>query len=45
MTDRDEESITPAPRWVRVFGVVAILLVLAFVVRHLVGGGFGRDMH
>jgi hypothetical protein len=29
------------PRWVKVFGIVAILLVLVFVGFHLAGGGFG----
>lgn len=28
------------PRWVIVFEVVAVILVLAFVVFHLAGGGF-----
>jgi hypothetical protein len=28
------------PRWVRVFGIVALVLVLAFGVLHLAGGGF-----
>ena len=32
----------PTPRWVKVFAVIAILLVLAFVVSHLAGGGMGR---
>jgi hypothetical protein len=29
-----------APRWVRVFGAFAVVLVVLFVVLHLVGGGF-----
>ena len=29
------------PRWVKVFGIVAIVLVLLFVILHLAGGGFG----
>ena len=29
-----------APRWVKVFAVVAIVLVLLFAVLHLTGGGF-----
>ena len=28
------------PRWVRVFGAVAVVLVVLFVVLHLAGGGF-----
>ena len=29
------------PRWVYVFGVIAVILVLAFVVLHLTGHGMG----
>lgn len=29
----------PAPRWVRVSGAAVLLLIVAFVARHLVGGG------
>lgn len=29
------------PRWVYVFGTVAIVLVLLFVILHLAGGGLG----
>jgi len=29
------------PRWVKVFGIVVIALVLVFVVLHLTGHGFG----
>ena len=32
----------PAPRWVRVLGVAAVVLVLVFLVVHLAGGGLGR---
>ena len=32
----------PTPGWVKVFGVIALVLVLAFVVSHLAGGGMGR---
>ena len=34
------DSTTGTPRWVIVFGVVAVLLVVLFVVLHLAGGGF-----
>lgn len=27
------------PRWVKVFGVVAIIVLVAFVILHLAGGG------
>jgi hypothetical protein len=29
------------PRWVKVFGIIVIILVLLFVILHLTGGGFG----
>ena len=29
------------PRWVKVSGVVAIVIVLLFVLLHLLGGGLG----
>ena len=32
----------PTPVWVKVFVAIAIILVLAFVVSHLAGGGMGR---
>ena len=30
------------PRWVQVFGIIAIVVVLLFVILHLTGGGPGR---
>jgi hypothetical protein len=33
-----------APRWVKVFGILALLLLLIVVVLHLTGRGF-RDLH
>lgn len=32
------------PRWVKVFGIVTVLLLL-FVVWHIVGGGHGPGQH
>jgi hypothetical protein len=32
------------PRWVKIFGAVAVLLIVAFAVLHLAGGGF-RHQH
>jgi len=29
----------PPPRWVKMFGLVAIILVIAFVIAHLARGG------
>ena len=31
---------TGAPRWVKIFAIVAIVAVLLFAVLHLAGGGF-----
>ena len=41
----DRGSFTGTPRWVKLFGVVALVLVLAFVVTHLSGKGFGHGGH
>lgn len=37
----DHESPPSAPRWVKLFGIVALVLVLLFVILHLTGNGFG----
>jgi hypothetical protein len=42
-TPRDEPETTPM--WVKVFGVVAVLFVIAFAALHLAGRGFGPGMH
>ncbi len=34
-------SAAPTPRWVKVFGIIAVALVLIFVFNHLAGGGMG----
>jgi hypothetical protein len=34
-------STTGAPRWVKAFGIVAILAVLLFAILHLTGHGLG----
>ena len=36
----DGGSPPPTPRWVKVFGLIALALVLLFVIKHLAGGGF-----
>jgi hypothetical protein len=36
---------TVVPRWVKVFVIIFIALVLLFVVLHLTGNGFGQHMH
>ena len=37
----DRESIMATPRWVKVFGIVAIIVALLFVLLHLTGGSVG----
>ena len=38
---RDQGSTSPTPRWVKVFWIVIVVLVLLFVALHLTGHGFG----
>jgi hypothetical protein len=40
-------SITGTPRWVKVFGVIAFVVILVFVILLLTGrgGGHGPDRH
>jgi hypothetical protein len=40
----DRESTTGTPRWVKVFGIIAAVLVLLFVIMVLTGHGPGRHM-
>jgi hypothetical protein len=35
----DPESTTSTPRWVKVFGIITIVVVLLFVIMLLIGGG------
>jgi hypothetical protein len=38
----DSGDVAPGPpRWVKVFGTIAIILVVLFVILHLTGGGLG----
>ena len=37
----DRESPPSTPRWVKVFGVIVIVLILLFVILHLTGHGLG----
>jgi hypothetical protein len=37
----DREPTVGMPRWVKVFGVIAIVVVLVGVILHLAGGGLG----
>lgn len=41
----DRGSPPSTPRWVIVFGVIALTLVVLVVVLHLSGGGFGGMMN
>ena len=34
----------PTPRWVKVFGAIALIVLVTFVIVHVVGGGPGRHM-
>jgi hypothetical protein len=45
--ESDRRSTTGTPRWVKVFGIVALALVVAFVVLQLagVGGRHGPGRH
>ena len=49
---RDREDTVPdlppypgTPRWVYVFGLIVLVPIAVFVVRHLIGGGLGRHAH
>ena len=39
MADQPEGATTGTPRWVKVFGIIFIVLILLFVIMHLFGGG------
>jgi hypothetical protein len=41
----DRRSLAGVPRWVKVFVIVFIALVVLFVILHLTGNGFGDHMH
>ena len=36
------EGAPPTPRWVKAFGVVIVILVLAFIVMHLTGNSLAN---
>jgi hypothetical protein len=46
---RDREATTGTPRWVKVFGIIALVVVLLFVILALTKGpggrGHGPDLH
>ena len=40
------EDIPVTPRWVKLFGILALLVLLAVLIVHLTGGGFhGHSLH
>ena len=39
-----EEQVHKTPRWVKLSGALAVVLIVAFAVLHLAGGGF-RHQH
>jgi hypothetical protein len=41
----DRRLSTGAPRWVKVFGIIAIVLVMLFVALHLSGHGMSHMDH
>jgi hypothetical protein len=38
-TDPENKPEQGTPRWVKVFGAIAVVLVVVFLVAHLAGGG------
>jgi hypothetical protein len=40
--DHESDSVESAPRWVKVFGIVGLVLVVVFVIVYLAGGGLGH---
>lgn len=40
-----ERSSATTPRWVKVSVIIAVILVLLFIIRHLTGASFGHQMH
>ena len=43
--ERPQEEAPPTPLWVKVFGGVALAVVVIFVILLLVGGGHGPGRH
>ncbi len=40
--DQSNGDTGSTPRWVYVFGIIGIILVVAFVILHLTGNGLGN---
>ena len=45
MADPPRESTTGTPRWVKVFGIIALVVVLLFVVLLVIGGSHNPGRH
>jgi hypothetical protein len=45
MAEPDREATTGTPRWVRVVGIIAVVLLLALGIIMLVGGEHGPGRH
>jgi hypothetical protein len=41
----DHGSTSSTPRWVKVFGIIALVLILLFVISLLTGARHGPNMH
>ena len=41
----NRESPPKMPRWVKVFGIIVIVLLLVFVIIHIFGGEHGPGRH
>jgi hypothetical protein len=41
-TDQADDARPPAPRWVKVFGILIALFVVVFAIVHLTGNGMGN---
>jgi len=41
---REESMAEPTPRWVKVFGTLAIVVFVLFIALHLIGGGPGMHL-
>ncbi|MEO8180451.1 MAG: hypothetical protein ABI895_16560 [Deltaproteobacteria bacterium] len=40
-----DPELPATPRWVKIFGVVGLVLLVLFVLAHLAGYGLGGHMH
>ncbi|MEO7908658.1 MAG: hypothetical protein ABIV47_03305 [Roseiflexaceae bacterium] len=43
--DPDRRSTSGTPRWVKVFGIIVLVVVLLFVISLLAGGQHGPGLH